>query len=288
MLIIEPSAVSPIVKYYLVTYNVLSTIGWSYVLITTLVHIFNLTGSSIDSAVPRTASSTLTKLFSSLPYLKSSGFAFATHLESHIPPFLQPLYRRTFTTYSKVGIQTAFVQSFALLEIFHVLFGWVRSPLQTTAMQVASRLFLVWGIAEQFEVVSRNTQNLLILGLTTYLRPARIPYTHRWSLHGLPPKSSATLSTRVICSDTNPTSSYTSDIPHSTCFILWVRALRHSLSTLLCPIPLLYQDGTPGSKAYGSPLIISVPLFLESGGLVSPSYLSYSTSPKRICEQACT
>ena len=47
------------------------------------------------------------------------------------------------------------VQSFAILEIIHSLLGWVRSPVPTTAMQVASRLILVWGIAERYEAVSK-------------------------------------------------------------------------------------------------------------------------------------
>jgi very-long-chain (3R)-3-hydroxyacyl-CoA dehydratase len=41
-----------------------------------------------------------------------------------------------------------------VLEVLHALFGWVRSPLPTTVMQVASRLFLVWGVADRFETVS--------------------------------------------------------------------------------------------------------------------------------------
>lgn len=64
------------------------------------------------------------------------------------------MYRRSTTTFARVGTQTAFVQSFAVLEVLHVLFGLVRSPLQTTVMQVSSRLFLVWGITEQFPLVS--------------------------------------------------------------------------------------------------------------------------------------
>ncbi|EEB96872.1 hypothetical protein MPER_03914, partial [Moniliophthora perniciosa FA553] len=49
-------------KYYLVFYNVLSTIGWSYILIFTLIHVFNLDGNA--SALPltsTTASSTLSR-----------------------------------------------------------------------------------------------------------------------------------------------------------------------------------------------------------------------------------
>ncbi|KAL2835131.1 tyrosine phosphatase-like protein [Aspergillus cavernicola] len=41
-------------------------------------------------------------------------------------------------------------QSLAILEILHSLFGLVRAPFLTTAMQVASRLFVVWGILYPF------------------------------------------------------------------------------------------------------------------------------------------
>lgn len=52
-------------------------------------------------------------------------------------------------------------QSLALLEVVHSLVGLVRAPVMTTAMQVASRLLLVWGIMAQFggEIVgARSTQ----------------------------------------------------------------------------------------------------------------------------------
>lgn len=41
-------------------------------------------------------------------------------------------------------------QSLAVLEILHSLIGIVRAPLVTTAMQVASRLFVVWGVLYPF------------------------------------------------------------------------------------------------------------------------------------------
>jgi len=147
------------VKYYLFAYNVLSTLGWSYVLGLLLVHVFNLDGSSasLPGASPKTASSTLSRLVSSVPFLKSSGIAPASiTFESRLPVYLQPLYRRSLTSFARVGATTAFVQTFAVLEVFHVLLGWVRSPLATTGIQVFSRLFLVWGIAEQFDTVRTN------------------------------------------------------------------------------------------------------------------------------------
>ncbi|BCS20611.1 protein tyrosine phosphatase-like domain-containing protein [Aspergillus puulaauensis] len=41
-------------------------------------------------------------------------------------------------------------QSLATLEILHSLIGIVRAPLVTTAMQVASRLFVVWAVLYPF------------------------------------------------------------------------------------------------------------------------------------------
>ncbi|BFZ59494.1 hypothetical protein YB2330_000505 [Saitoella coloradoensis] len=41
-------------------------------------------------------------------------------------------------------------QTGALLEVLHIAFGLVRSPLITTVIQVASRILLVWGIVHPF------------------------------------------------------------------------------------------------------------------------------------------
>jgi very-long-chain (3R)-3-hydroxyacyl-CoA dehydratase len=140
-------------KAYLVFYNVASALGWGYVLFLTLTHIFNLDGKSdaIAAAHAKTATSVISRFLSSLSLPKITKYSGS--FESQLPHYLQPVYRRTETTFARVGVTTAFVQSFAILEVVHVLLRWVRSPLQTTAMQVASRLFLVWGIAEQFPEV---------------------------------------------------------------------------------------------------------------------------------------
>lgn len=151
------------VKYYLVAYNALSALGWSYVLITLSAHLlglplpFSLSSSAASAnASGHTASSKLSSFFSQLnlnieyiPYLKPRTPALA----SYLPKALVPVLRRATTAYAAVGPATAFVQTAAVLEVLHAWLGWVRSPVQTTLMQVSSRLFLVWGVTEQFEVV---------------------------------------------------------------------------------------------------------------------------------------
>jgi very-long-chain (3R)-3-hydroxyacyl-CoA dehydratase len=50
-----------------------------------------------------------------------------------------------------------FTQSLAVLEVLHSLVGIVRASPLTTAMQVASRLLLVWGVVSAFpEIVVRS------------------------------------------------------------------------------------------------------------------------------------
>jgi len=46
--------------------------------------------------------------------------------------------------YARIGSSVMFVQTAAVLEIFHSMFGLVRSPLLPTFFQVMSRLFIVW------------------------------------------------------------------------------------------------------------------------------------------------
>jgi hypothetical protein len=62
------------------------------------------------------------------------------------------------TTFNPLLLAT---QSLALLEVLHSLVGLVRAPFITTAMQVASRLLVVWGILTPFggEIVgAKNAQ----------------------------------------------------------------------------------------------------------------------------------
>ncbi|KAJ5745173.1 hypothetical protein N7520_010355 [Penicillium odoratum] len=69
---------------------------------------------------------------------------------------LPSIFKQTFSPYLLV------TQSIATLEILHSLLKLVRAPFLTTAMQVASRLLLVWGIMVPFggQVVGASTTQL--------------------------------------------------------------------------------------------------------------------------------
>ena len=151
-------APNAIVKYYLLAYNVVACLGWSYILITLITHI--LSSTAPPPANPKT-SSFLTRLVSSIPYLQSTP-----QVGLNLHPYLAPYLKRATTAFDKVGETTAWVQTLAILEIIHAALGLVRSPLGTTAMQVFSRLALVWGIAEHYKVVRPHP--VLLLAITKF------------------------------------------------------------------------------------------------------------------------
>lgn len=67
-----------------------------------------------------------------------------------LPGPLVTLLDRASSVHAHTGALVAVVQSLAVLEIVHALAGLVKTPVPTTAIQVFSRLFLVWGIAERY------------------------------------------------------------------------------------------------------------------------------------------
>ncbi|PVH86779.1 PTPLA-domain-containing protein [Cadophora sp. DSE1049] len=58
--------------------------------------------------------------------------------------------------YPGVGRFCKWTQTLALLEVVHAAVGLVRAPIGTTAMQVASRLLLVWGVVDTFPFLAKS------------------------------------------------------------------------------------------------------------------------------------
>jgi len=145
---------------YLVTYNILSALGWSYILYTTVLHVLEFTPAPpIQTSASATASTAFQRLLSRVPLTLRNATPLTqvkAKVYESIPPAVLPLLNRAKTLYSVGGPAVALVQSFAVLEVLHVLMGLVRSPLATTGMQVASRLFLVWGIVERYPETQSN------------------------------------------------------------------------------------------------------------------------------------
>ncbi|KAI8837679.1 tyrosine phosphatase-like protein [Chytriomyces cf. hyalinus JEL632] len=77
--------------------------------------------------------------------------------------------------YKLIGDYLLLVQSCAILEVFHAMFGLVRSPVATTAMQVSSRLIMVWLVCDAFPMVTSSwayTGMVVAWGITEIVRYA--------------------------------------------------------------------------------------------------------------------
>ncbi|TVY34751.1 putative very-long-chain (3R)-3-hydroxyacyl-CoA dehydratase [Lachnellula subtilissima] len=75
--------------------------------------------------------------------------------------------------YPGVGYYAKWTQTVALLEVVHAATGIVRAPISTTAMQVASRILLVWGIVNPFPSLAKSaaySSMLLAWSITEVIR----------------------------------------------------------------------------------------------------------------------
>lgn len=110
-------------RFYLILYNLGSAASWSYLLYRVYDHLRS----------PSSAPGSLASLLGNT----SLG---------HLWP---ALLDRSKTMYDDVGDLTRFIQTGAIFEIFHALFGITRSGTGTVTAQVFSRIVLVWGVLVQ-------------------------------------------------------------------------------------------------------------------------------------------
>ncbi|CDR88311.1 related to PHS1-essential 3-hydroxyacyl-CoA dehydratase of the ER membrane [Sporisorium scitamineum] len=129
------------IRYYLVLFNFVSFFGWVIVL-STLIKYLAL-GPQPQSPPVKLAADLLARFrLVKIGIVKSYSHLFPERIAQRL--------ERASNSHAFVGSVVALVQSLAILEVVHAAIGWVRSPVATTAIQVASRLFMVWGVTERF------------------------------------------------------------------------------------------------------------------------------------------
>lgn len=129
------------VRFYLILFNFVSFFGWVIVLSTLIKHL--ALGPQPLSPPVKFAADILSRFrLVKIGIVKSYSHLF--------PKPIADLVERASTAHTFVGSAVALVQSLAILEVVHAAVGFVRSPVITTAIQVASRLFMVWGVTERY------------------------------------------------------------------------------------------------------------------------------------------
>ncbi|UZJ53486.1 hypothetical protein CBS101457_002806 [Exobasidium rhododendri] len=133
--------VNTAVRGYLIAYNIASFFGWALILSTLLKHM--IVGPQLASAPVRFSEKLLL-------FLRPIKVALIPSHAATYSPILAKYLDRGALLHTFSGGLVALVQSGAILEVVHAALGFVKSPVPTTAIQVASRLWLVWGISERF------------------------------------------------------------------------------------------------------------------------------------------
>lgn len=131
---------------WLVAFNLLSFFGWS-VILTTLIKFMIVGGPQSYVSLPVEMCERLLR-----PLRPFRIYTFTSYkTDKSLPKVLATVLDRGATFHGYAGAIVATVQSLAVLEVVHALLGLVKTPVPTTVIQVASRLWLVWGISERYQ-----------------------------------------------------------------------------------------------------------------------------------------
>jgi len=149
---VKPARTQPdAVRYYLIAYNVLSCLAWSWILGRCIYHEASGYWAPMSVHLKAQMSSLLRAMNPTAPSLFTAAV-----FNYVLPKWLHPLINQASTMYAEMGLEVKIIQTFAVLEIVHTLLGFVKSSLPTTVMQVFSRLVLVWGIADHYDQAKEN------------------------------------------------------------------------------------------------------------------------------------
>lgn len=141
----------------MVVYNTVSLLCWGVVLFKTVSFIINrpaVPHLNNTKILPTTASAKLSSLLSlgATKIQHTVSRSHGTTAGIPIPPTGVVSKLKTYLSgsyvYEELGPWVVLTQTGALLEILHATLGWVRSSPVTVMAQVASRIWMVWGIVE--------------------------------------------------------------------------------------------------------------------------------------------
>lgn len=149
------SDVSDSVRLYLVLYNLFQFAGWLRILVGTLLFmcqgpgarpmVFNWLIEALENVRPIMVMAGVPS-YASLPFPISTVLQRASLLYNYIDPLLMVF------------------QTLQSVEVLHALFGWVKANPLVVAIQVASRLAIVWLVVEPYQAAATSPwYGLLVL-----------------------------------------------------------------------------------------------------------------------------
>ena len=163
----QPKAMPGAVRAYLVTYNLVCFLGWLRILIGIIQ--FMVQGSQ------------------SRPIMYNWSLELLERVRPLMVTIAPPSYRdwpfpvnvvlqRASGMHAYVGSAVLVMQSTAVLEVVHALLGWVKANPMVVAMQVASRVLILWFVSEQYQAAATSPFYALMVFAWSLSEVARYPF----------------------------------------------------------------------------------------------------------------
>ena len=157
----------PLVTAYLVFYNLFSFVLWLRVFAGVVLYMLH--GDSARQMMYATVAEAVQRV---LP-AKVAG---ALIEYGAYPPLAAAILRRASNLHDYIGPLVVITQKLAVMEVVHAAVGWVRSNVLITAVQVMSRLIVVWGISEKYEAAAHSPFYALMVCAWSLSEIARYPF----------------------------------------------------------------------------------------------------------------
>ena len=155
------------VRYYLVAYNLVSFAGWLRILLALVIfivqgkHSFRPLPAAIDNL---------------LQYVRPVVAAVAPPAFSDVPEPFGTILRRATMIHGQIGSLVLVFQSLAVLEILHAVVGWVPANPFVVAVQVFSRVSVLWYVAEAYPAAAKSPYYALMVFAWSFSEVARYPF----------------------------------------------------------------------------------------------------------------
>ncbi|WFD42551.1 very-long-chain (3R)-3-hydroxyacyl-CoA dehydratase [Malassezia psittaci] len=162
-----PPAPKTTLTFYLVVYNLLQFVGWLRIFIG--LNLYLLHGSSARKMVLDSVKDFVTKYTPEV--IASSSVSFAQH-----HPYIQVVLDRMSSVHEYIGPLVVIFQSLAVLEVVHAAFGWVKASPVVVAIQVASRLIVLWLVTEKYHSAATSPYYAVMVFAWSLSEVARYPF----------------------------------------------------------------------------------------------------------------
>ncbi|WFD02785.1 very-long-chain (3R)-3-hydroxyacyl-CoA dehydratase [Malassezia obtusa] len=155
------------VTFYLCVYNLVEFVGWLRILVGVILYMLH--GSSARRMVYDSVAEFVHKYTPVV--IASPTVSFAQH-----HPIVATLLQRMSEVHGYIGPLVVIFQSLALLEVVHAALGWVKANPLVVAVQVASRVLVLYCVSERYQASATSPYYALMVFAWALSEVSRYPY----------------------------------------------------------------------------------------------------------------